>query len=331
MIRAMRIYSDARDRGEIITDTALLSRMVDATPPGLTERIIMAAADWRLLPGGYLSGLAYQSMKAQSRASFLLGRFSLTGSRAYFPIAFAVKTPLATILFLTVTLLLLFDRTSRLRGNVEVFYLLVPAAIITLSAVGARLNIGHRHILPLYPFLYVLAGVLPGEAFRVLGSRAWPVIAAGLLLLGVETVAVRPYFLSFFNLVAGGGPGGLRLLTDSNLDWGQGLIALRRWMQEQQVERVNLCYFGSADPAAYGIRFVPLDGTYRLHLAAGSVGYAPEEPELPGWVAVGATHLQGVYFRPEGRDPYGFLRSKRPAAVLAGGAMYVYWIDRWGE
>jgi hypothetical protein len=210
-------------------------------------------------------------------------------------------------------------------------YLLGPAAIVAVTAIGARLNIGHRHILPLYPFLYVLAGSLPGELRRLLGRPALPVLGAGILVLAAETLAVRPYFLSFFNVVAGGSEGGLRLLTDSNLDWGQGLPALRRWMDETRVERVNLCYFGSADPAAYGIRFVPLEGSYRLDLAAGSVGYAPQAPDLPGWVAVGATNLQGVYFAPKGRDPYAFLRRKRPAAILAGGAMYVYWVDRWGE
>jgi len=102
-------------------------------------------------------------------------------------------------------------------------------------------------------------------------------------------------------------------------------------MDEQHVERVNLCYFGSADPAAYGIKFVPLDGTYRLEMAAGTVGYRPQAAELPGWVAIGATNLQGVYFPPDRRAAYAFLRRKRPAAILAGGAMYVYWVARWGE
>src|SRR5262249_23659297 len=155
-------------------------------------------ARWRLLPEGYLSGLAYQSMKAQSRSSFLLGTFSLTGSRAYFPIAFVLKTPVATILILAAALVLLLDRGSRLRRDTEALYLLVPAALIAGTAVGARLNIGHRHILPLYPFLFVLAGSLPGELRRLVGRSALPVLGTGLLLLAAETLAARPYFISFF-------------------------------------------------------------------------------------------------------------------------------------
>jgi hypothetical protein len=174
---------------------------------------------------------------------------------------------------------------------------------------------------------------VPGETRRLLGTRAaWATACAVVVALGAATVSARPYFLSFFNGLAGGPRGGLRILSDSNLDWGQGLPALRRWTQEHAVERVNLCYFGTADPAAYGVRFVPLPGSYRVDIpGAGVAGYDPRSPELPGWVAIGTTQLQGTYLDPELRDAYRFLRARKPDAVLAGGAMYVYWVDRWPE
>jgi len=113
------------------------------------------------------------------------------------------------------------------------------------------------------------------------------------LLLATETLAARPHFIPFFNVLAGGTKGGINLLSDSNLDWGQGLPVLRRWMAARGVEKVNLCYFGTADPAAYGISFVPLAGSYRFDVpGAGVVGYPPQRPELPGYVAIGATNLQ---------------------------------------
>ena len=74
--------------------------------------------------------------------------------------AFAVKTPLGTLAALLATLVVLLDPRSRLRRDGELAWLLVPAAIVTVATVGSRLNIGHRHLLPLYPFLYVLAGRL---------------------------------------------------------------------------------------------------------------------------------------------------------------------------
>ena len=250
-IRRERLYGEAFERGAAL-DARRLEEQVDATPPGLTEHLIALSARHRLLPEAYLYGLAFAAQRSQARNTFLLGRYSFTGSRAYFPICFAVKTPAATLVALV-------------------------------------------------------------------------------LLLATETIAARPHFIPFFNVLAGGAKGGINLLSDSNLDWGQGLPALRRWMAARGVEKVNLCYFGTADPAAYGISFVPLAGSYRFDVpGAGAVGYAPQGPELPGYVAIGATNLQGVYFGPTLRKSYEFLRRKTPVAILAG-SLYVYWVDRWGE
>src|SRR6185369_7918419 len=107
-------------------------------------------------------------------------------------------------------------------------FIAVPPVVVLASAMTSPLNIGYRHVLPMLPFLYVFAGVLPVMLTRVTGRLAsTAVIAALVLAAGAETVAARPYFLPFFNVAAGGGRGGLRLLSDSNLDWGQGLPALR--------------------------------------------------------------------------------------------------------
>jgi len=214
----------------------------------------------------------------------------------------------------------------------EAASLLVPAAIIALAAIQSRLDIGQRHILGLYPFLYVYAGSLPGELKKRMGASAglWVPLAM-VLVLATETIAARPHFIPFFNVLAGGAKGGINLLSDPNLDWGQGLPALRRWMAERRVPKVNLCYFGTADPAAYGISFLPLAGSYELDVpGAGRVGHLSEKPELPGYVAIGATNLQGVEFGAQLRKFYEFLRRKPPVAILAG-SIYVYWVDRWGE
>jgi len=330
-IRRERLYGEMFERGAAV-DARRLEEEVDATPPGLTERLITLSARHRLLPEAYLYGLAFAAQRSQARNTFLLGRYSFRASRAYFPVCFAVKTPAATLLALALALVLAVPRGLRLPGRGEAAFLLVPAGVIALAAVGSNLAIGHRHILSLYPFLYVYAGSLPGELGKRMGTSAgrWGP-AALVLLLAIETLAARPYFIPFFNVLAGGAKGGINLLSDSNLDWGQGLPALRRWMAERNVRKVNLCYFGTADPAAYGISFVPLAGSYRFDVpGAGVVGYPPERPELPGYVAIGATNLQGVYFGPMLRKSYEFLRRKTPVAILAG-SLYVYRVDRWGE
>jgi hypothetical protein len=80
-------------------------------------------------------------------------------------------------------------------------------------------------------------------------------------LVGIETARTAPWYLSFFNAAVGGPGGGYRIVNDSNVDWGQGLIALREEMARQGITRIHLAYHGTVDPAIYGIDYVPyLDG-----------------------------------------------------------------------
>ncbi len=330
-IRPMRLYGQFLDGQVRFRDGEAFQRAVEATPPPASERFILACTRGRLLPEAYLYGLAFATLKAQARSSYLLGEFSVSGSRAYFPVAFAVKTPLATLGVLALALAaLLGTREGRAALASAGPSLLVPAGVFWFAAFLSSLNIGHRHILPVYPFLYVLAGAVPVWMSRAFGPRIARGASAGLLgLLALEIGSIRPHFLSFFHRLAGGAEGGLGILSDSNLDWGQGLPALRRWMEENGVARVNLCYFGTADPRAYGISYVPMPGTYEVK-DAGTAGDLPRAPELPGWVAISATHLQGVYLSPALRERYAYLRRKRPDAVLAG-SILVYRVAREGE
>jgi hypothetical protein len=330
-IRENRLVAET-PAGQPLPDNATFERLVAAKPRDLSERFILTAERWRLLPEAYLFGLAFATAKAQFRWGYFLGEISGTGRRAYFPVAFLVKTPLAALALFAAALALGIHGGAHARAPGEVVFLLVPPAIVLGAAMASNLNIGYRHVLPMLPFLYVVTGSLPAALGRLVGPRvAAGALATATLLVAAETLAARPYFLPFFNRAAGGAEGGLRLLSDSNLDWGQGLPALRRWMDERRVERVNLCYFGTADPAAYGIRFVPLTGSYLLDVpGAGRAGWPARSPELPGYVAVSATHLQGTYLYQSERAAYAFLRRKRPVAV-PGGSIYVYWVTRWGE
>jgi hypothetical protein len=80
------------------------------------------------------------------------------------------------------------------------------------------------------------------------------------MLQAVETSLAAPWYLSFFNWPSGGPGGGYRLVNDSNVDWGQGLIALRDELKQRGIGRIHLAYHGTADPAVYGIDYVPYLG-----------------------------------------------------------------------
>jgi hypothetical protein len=179
----------------------------------------------------------------------------------------------------------------------------------------SHLNIGLRHVLPVYPFLFIFLGVAAAR-----GYRRWPgpsrwIIAAFILALSLETLAAFPDFIPFFNIAAGGSRGGLRLLGDSNIDWGQELPDLARWQQHHPDRLIYLAYFGTADPHYYGIRYL-------------DVSQAPparQSPSIsaPPVYAISAALLQIPYPNPSTRDFYASLLRQRPIEVL-GGSFYIF-------
>jgi hypothetical protein len=197
-------------------------------------------------------------------------------------------------------------------------FLLLPPAAFFAVAMTATLNIGVRHILPVYPFLLLAAG--PALAWLWERGKSW--IAGALLAVAmVESLSVYPHYLTFFNRLVGGPRHGHEYLVDSNLDWGQDLKGLKRWMDRQGVDHVNLSYFGTADPAYYGIACTHLPGAPFFdedRIAA---------PRLPGYVAVSATNLHGVYLERSQRDFYLPLLAREPDAVI-GGSIHVYRVER---
>jgi hypothetical protein len=81
-----------------------------------------------------------------------------------------------------------------------------------------------------------------------------------LLWAGGETLWIHPHYLTYFNQVVGGASRGYRYASGSNLDWGQDLHGLKRFVEAEGEEKIQLLYFGSVDPAVYGINYeVPLE------------------------------------------------------------------------
>jgi 4-amino-4-deoxy-L-arabinose transferase-like glycosyltransferase len=262
---------------------------------GLRRDVLVFLKDWRLFPEAYVHGFAYVLEAAQNRGAFLIGNYSATGWWWFFPYAFLIKTPLAELGAAAAASIALLHRllgrgdraalVSRLRPLVPL--LALPAVYCTVS-ITSNLNIGHRHLLPIYSPLFILAGGL----LRPAAGRS--LRTAGLALAGlavVESTAVRPHYLAFFNVTAGGPSQGWRHLVDSSLDWGQELPALARWLENHRRpgEKIYLSYFGMGDARYEGIDAEPL-APYFHH-------YRPRYwRELePGLYCVGATMLQDPY------------------------------------
>jgi len=196
--------------------------------------------------------------------------------------------------------------------------LLLPVIFYWLVAASSSLNIGHRHLLPIYPFLIVFTSKL-GRAFGCRRSRALALLASLLIAWNViEAARVYPHFLSYFNQIAGGPGGGYKWLVDSNLDWGQDLKGLGEYQHRHPGgEPLYLSYFGTASPAYYKIDALPITSSDRD-------GVTPNQIPKGSLVAVSATNLQCAYIDDRGLQE--FMRRLRGLAPEArvGYSIFIY-------
>ena len=305
--------------------------MSDEAPRRLPQlsRFMQWIDEHHLLPNACAQGFASTAVKAQQRSAYLLGEFNNRGWWYYFPLAFLIKTPVALLGMALVGLTLCIVRRKAV-GR-DALFVLGPPVVYFVAAMVGHLNIGLRHVLTVYPFVLLLAGWTIAALFATPAthprSRWRSFILAGLCLGEfAEFATVYPHCLAFFNVSVGGPRHGTDYLVDSNLDWGQGLKLLKQWMTDHHVQHVNLSYFGTADPAYYGINYTPLPGS--PFFDNGRIA----QPQLPGYVAVSATNLRGTDLSDFGKNLYAPLREQTPAAVL-GYCIYVYWVERpwWDE
>ena len=262
----------------------------------------------RLLPEAWLHGQLVV-FNVLHRPSYLLGRVSADGFLSYFPVVFLVKTPLPTILLIAVAILLAVRGINRR----QLMLLLLPAFLYFALAVLSRMNIGLRHILPVYPFLYVLAG---GAAAVLWSGGRWmrrSVVALAIWALWI-CAWTFPNYLAYFNELVGGPRNGYRVLLDSNLDWGQELNGLKRWMDQNGVKKIQLAYFGWVDPEYYGIDAAYTGGAW--------VGYDPPATQTPEPFQYAAFSAQLLY-GPESAPAAAPFRSRKPVAVI-GHSIFVF-------
>lgn len=254
---------------------------------------IELARHWRLLPEAWLYGLSTVLAGSLARPAFLAGEYSMNGWWQFFPTMFLTKTPLALLFATPMALGLGAVHCSRLEPATRREHLtrwmplVFTAAVVWMTAVTSNLNIGHRHILAVYPMLFIAAGGL-----ALLGKRWLAVPLVLIAIQAVESFIIRPHYLAFFNPIGGGPEKAYRLVVDSSLDWGQDLPALRDWLAENRRpgEPVYLSYFGSAWPPHYGVRpthFLPAN--YIARPPMGSYEF------VPGLYCLSATSLAEVY------------------------------------
>ena len=304
--------------------------------------------------GQYVLGVLMVNQRAAGgNTTYYLGEVSAAGARSYFPVLYLLKEPIALHLLTLIAILFALKkinhgtRGTRTREKIERMRLWIWQHFFEFSAlffiafywavsIQSPLNIGVRHILPTLPFAYMLVsrGVvewLRGE--RKGNPQDWLDWLWGLyethirsiprfffvflLLLWMiaSTIAVYPYFLSYYNFLGGGTENGYMIAVDSNYDWGQDLKRLTDYVNENQIDHIAIDYFGGGNPAYYlGDRAEPW--------------WSARGP-AHGWFAISATFLQGAHgktapgFIRKPEDSYEWLKGYEPIA-RAGTSIFIY-------
>lgn len=301
--------------------------------------------------GQYVLGVLMVQQRSQGgNTAFFLGEVSNGGSRLYFPLLYILKEPLALHLLTLTALLLGIKNMMRREGEkprlvarirrwiAEHFIEFSSIAVIAIYwavSLKSPLNIGIRHVLPTFPFIYLLVSrqiarsLRPHDFHDSRSIGAWlkdiyqiyikaipKYLFVGVLILWLvaDTILAFPHFLSSYNELAGGARNGWRIAVDSNYDWGQDIKRLVQYMDANHIQKISLDYFGGADPRYYlGTRFEP---------------WWSSKGPAHGYFAISASFRQGAFgtpapgFQRKPGDGYTWLKPYQPIAQV--GSIFVY-------
>ncbi|MFT4114656.1 phospholipid carrier-dependent glycosyltransferase [Silvibacterium sp.] len=271
-----------------------------------------------LLPESYLYGLVDVQRVGNNMPAYFDGRLYAHGQWFYFPAILSLKWS-AGILGLLALALWAYAR-GRMGKAREVFFLAMPVAFYLAAAMSAPLNIGVRHVLPVFAFVFLLAA--GGAAWMAKQHRGWAVAVALLLAWHVvDSVRMFPNYMPYAN-VFWGGPAKTHLyFSDSATDWGQELKWTKQWIDQHHVTDCWFAYFPAPFllPSDYGIpcKLLPTDDT------AGEMDI-PLPDVVHGPLLVSFSDLNGFEYGTKVRNPYQPLFERTPDDVIANGIAVFY-------
>ena len=297
---------------------ALSTSLADYTHElsSFNSKAVLFIAHLHLLPESYLMGLVDVKRMAQFYSSFVFGKLYAHGLWWYFPVVLLIKTTLGLLALLALTAVAIFTGCFRGKRR-EILYLLVPAAIYLLVAMVSGMNIGARHVLPLYVLFAILAGgglaALAADGRR--GTRIAATVGAALVVAHVASaLAVFPNDMAYANEAWGGPKNTHNLLSDANVDWAQQLYQVKAWQDRHPGEECWFAYFAYpvVDPAVYGIRC--------HHLPNLDMGWFNSAevvpPVISGNVLLSAGDLMGSEWSDNRLNPYMSFHTLEPDEVI---------------
>lgn len=327
------VWNYPKEKQASDTEFLLSSHLIKSSGPVLS----WAAEKPILRPyAQYFFGLFLVFQRASfGHTTYFLGEISATGWKNYFPIVYLIKETLVFHILTLIALLYAAWLTKKpfwvrpflraknwIKSHFPEFAMLSFIGIYWLTSLNSDLNIGVRHLLPVFPFTILLVSATIIKLLKA------PFLKIKYLILGVlilwqvfSVVSIYPHFLAYFNELAGGPNQGFVYTVDSNLDWGQDLKRLKKWVDENKIDKIYVDYFGGGDAKYYlKEKYASWQGTQD-----------PNEFPKENYLAVSATFLQGGRGMPAPgfNQPWGYylwLNKYTPVAKI-GHSIFVYYID----
>lgn len=295
-------------------------RQSRAVPGWVSQPVIAVASQLPLPPQFWRGAMSLVQSNGETGPVYLLGQLHDRGNPLYFAVALAVKVPIAAQILVLGGMALLIWRWWRQGLCASDLFWAGPGFLYLALASLSNLQLGVRLVLPALPFLFLFAGQWPKLTSRWKAAAFVPALLLG--WMAWRAAVSYPHYLSYFNRWIGGPDNGLLVLSDSNIDWGQDVPRLARYVEEQSIPRIRLAYFGTDNPYAYlsDTKLETIAPPWNETLARGE-RFRPE----PGYYAVSATLLTGQYFAPKYRNYYEVFRRMQPIGK-AGYSIFIYHI-----
>lgn len=320
--------ADAKNTATVYTNHGLLILNNNSLTRPLSEYFLGIAMVFKRVAGG--------------NGAYFMGQVSATAFPAYFPTVFAFKEPLIMLFFMFSAVAIAFYNNIKafierfksaqksswlaafadyIRHHIRVLSMLAFIILYSYISITGNLNIGFRHLFPILPFIYILtAKIIINFCQRNKSYSHKLTFLSAVLILSVllitRTVAAYPYYMSYFNSIAGGPKNGYRYATDSNADWGQDLKRLKVFLEKHpEIDKIRVDYFGGADIKYY------IQDKYIMWWDA-------KRPIEPGWYAISTNFLQGSLYdiTKKDTDSYRWLKNIQPVHQV-GTSIFVYYVS----
>lgn len=301
-----------------------------------------------LLPKYYLYGMDLVMNDVQNgRPAFLLGNVSQTGWWYYFPIAFVLKTSIPFLLITVSGIVWTIWEIIRRRWADGLYLVIPPLAYLALS-MTSHLDIGVRHIMPVFPFFAAMGAGAVTAFLSIEKFKRWRLSMVFVLILAgwIALIAVIsfPYYSTYFSPIAGGSANGWRQLSDSNVETGQDVKDLAVFIKSHGENQIEGLFVGSGYIEYYGVENCDIpcipdkdddsdEQADNDHADNRDDDNASDQPsDAPKYVAIGAWYLEEIDVTPEQKAVIDKYRSVKPEAMI-GNAIFVFrrkqdWPDR---